>query len=498
MNTQNNAACTEWSEQLAALHPDDLSSAERAAREAHIASCNTCSTVRRQYAEIAELVRTLPTETIPEELPARLVAKWDEEEKQPQSGHFSRPQILSTTSKRRRRGRFVAVLIAAALVVVAVLGSFLVHRGSESTGGQPGQINSGPSGSLGSWHNSGVAMVPGRFFSIHGSVIYMPEENGSGLLALDKNTGALIRRYKIGDGKVLNSPVIAGDILYDVDLETSTLYAVRIQDGSAVWHKTFGNHLGLSVSFADGIVYVITSAIDHQIYALQPGNGHVLWHYQTRGTNSEIDHVIAANGIAYISSNDGNVQHLYALNTTNGRVLWTHQFSKINAPDLLTYNGVLYVTSGNTLLALQAESGATLWTYRVDNASILTASTVVGNILYMSGNNGYIYALHIEDGTLLWRIKVANNTFPSPPLFLSNGLLLVESAAPTGGSTIFALNAENGQIKWQKNYNSNGIPTVNVDNGIIYISLMTLPSEKLEALRAEDGSIIWSKSLNGL
>jgi outer membrane protein assembly factor BamB len=196
------------------------------------------------------------------------------------------------------------------------------------------------------------------------------------------------------------------------------------------------------------------------------------------------------------------VQHLYALNTTNGGVLWTHQFSNINALGLLTYNGVLYVTSGNTLLALQGESGATLRTYRVDNAIILATSTVVGNILYASGNNGYIYALHIEDGTLLWRIKVANNTIPSSPLFLSNGLLLVESAgrgiAPTGGRTIFALYARNGQIKWQRNYGYNNIPIMKVDHGIIYISSSALLKETLAALRSEDGSIIWSRSLNGL
>ena len=308
MNAQNKAPCAAWAEKLALLHPDDLSPAERAEQEAHVASCPACSSVSTQYAEIAALLRDLPAGDVPEEVPSRLVDLWVEEDKRQQARSPLPNSTQQTLPKRNRRMPLMAAL-AAALVAAVVLGSTITHLVSV----QPGsQTNPGGTGSS----SGGAAIIFGRFFTIHQPVIYVT--NGSGkLLALRSDNGALIRSYTIGDGRALEPPVIDGNMLYDSDL--NTLYALRVSDGSVVWHSAFGDHLAISSpSIADGIVYIATSAVDHQVYALRASNGAVLWHYQTRGANEEAGVLAVANGIVYIGSSDGSIQHIYALSTKGG------------------------------------------------------------------------------------------------------------------------------------------------------------------------------------
>jgi outer membrane protein assembly factor BamB len=498
MNAQKKVPCAEWAEQLARLHPEDLSLAERAMLEAHIASCPVCSSVKTQYAEIAALVYNLPADDVPEELPEQLVTIWKEEERRQQ---IHRPLLISVQEaspnppKRNRRVQLVAVLSAAVLVVAVVLGSLLAHLGSALSGTQ---VN--PGSSLG-----GAAIGPGRFFTIYQSVIYMTSSSGK-VLALRSDTGALLRSYTIGDGRVLKAPIIVGDILYASD--PNTLYALRVQDGSVVWHTTFGDNLAISsFSLADGIVYVATSVVDHQIYALRADNGQLLWHYQTRGVNEEVGSVVVANGIVYIGSYDGNVQRLSALTTKNGELLWSHQFNEKNGPGLLVNNGVIFVFAGNGLFALRAESGTLLWTYRVENALSLETPFVAGNVLYTLGDNGYVYAFHPEDGKLQWRSKIAGYASSNSPLLLLNGMIFVASfggqnlagnTSETTGGNLYALRADNGRIIWQKNFGYNDIPIMAVDHGIIYITSIVPPNETLYALRPDDGSTLWRKSLNGL
>src|SRR6266852_2239290 len=53
----NNAPCPEWEKQLAALHPDDLTPNERAALEAHVATCLPCATTLAEYQRLTKLMR---------------------------------------------------------------------------------------------------------------------------------------------------------------------------------------------------------------------------------------------------------------------------------------------------------------------------------------------------------------------------------------------------------------------------------------------------------
>ncbi len=55
--------CNTWAEKLAARHPDDLSPAERAELDAHVASCPNCGAARQEYDLLTSHIRALPAVT---------------------------------------------------------------------------------------------------------------------------------------------------------------------------------------------------------------------------------------------------------------------------------------------------------------------------------------------------------------------------------------------------------------------------------------------------
>jgi hypothetical protein len=72
MDKPTTPPCEEWAPKLAALHADDLSPADRAALEAHLASCPACTAALADYQWLAEQVRTLPNRAAQQELPPKL------------------------------------------------------------------------------------------------------------------------------------------------------------------------------------------------------------------------------------------------------------------------------------------------------------------------------------------------------------------------------------------------------------------------------------------
>jgi photosystem II stability/assembly factor-like uncharacterized protein len=134
-------ACPEWAEALAAIHPDDLSPARRAALNAHLATCHTCSAVRADYERLERAIQQVPTSRPLPAFPTRLLVAGNTPPTRhpapngslspdtlrliPQKGTFMTPQ-------RRVRGVAAALAIAAVVALFAFLfrGFTLSHTAS--------------------------------------------------------------------------------------------------------------------------------------------------------------------------------------------------------------------------------------------------------------------------------------------------------------------------------------------------------------------------------
>ena len=206
-----------------------------------------------------------------------------------------------------------------------------------------------------------------------------------------------------------------------------------------------------------------------------------------------------ANGVVYASSWDDNV---YALNASTGAKLWsfaTGFWVCCGAPAVA--NGAVYAGSvdGN-LYALNASTGAKLWSFAAVNTSGggYSSPAVVNGIVYVaswetpdSGWPGHVYALDGSAGAMLWTFAVGESpTWPMPDLAVANGVVY---ASGSGDGNLYALDASTGAELWS--YAAGGrVQSPAVANGVVYVGSA---DGNVYALNASTGAKLWSYATGG-
>jgi eukaryotic-like serine/threonine-protein kinase len=150
----------------------------------------------------------------------------------------------------------------------------------------------------------------------------------------------------------------------------------------------------------------------------------VRWRFQAEGQYSGAPPTVA-NGVVYVPGTD-----LYALDATNGSLRWqiqpgtTPQRTVGGSPMASAVaNGVVYVSSDNGILyALSAADGSEHW--HLQAASILISPLAVASgVIYFGSDDHYVYALNATDGSLHWKFQ-AEDWVKSLPL-VANGVVYV-------------------------------------------------------------------------
>ncbi len=176
----------------------------------------------------------------------------------------------------------------------------------------------------------------------------------------------------------------------------------------------------------------------------------------------------------------------------NGKELWKYPLPDLLGGEypILVTNLVVYVGRGDTLYALQADTGKLMW--NVPAAPAITKIVVDAGTIYVDSGGGFagqesLYAFSARDHSLLWRYTppgagdilgwtVADNTF----------------YAVIGGfpPALLALDTTTGQQRWQA-------PLNNLD-GLFYAlipgeanQLLFQTSTQLIMFQASDGRELW-------
>jgi hypothetical protein len=181
--------CEQWRLKLAATHPADLKPAERAALEAHLATCASCAAVYAAYARLDAALQRVPVPAL-EGLPPKLLALWAAEDHQRANEAAPVPLARRETPMRpiqtdteptpifpqrpapRRSRRLVSGLTAlAAVLVIALLAAALLasrlHGPNSGPTATPGGASPTPVITA-----SGTASVPPGAISIQ---VYFPK-----------------------------------------------------------------------------------------------------------------------------------------------------------------------------------------------------------------------------------------------------------------------------------------------------------------------------------
>ena len=322
------------------------------------------------------------------------------------------------------------------------------------------------------WSNTSVASTVSSPVVSHG-VLYVASDNPhTALWAFTAKTGALLWSQVLPNvvETAPTTPAVADGVVYVGSADT--LYAFDAKTGHPLWSKTTGNILQGWPVVNSGLAYI--SSQDGNVYALHAATGALAW---TAPLGLSGEPAVATTGIAiggallYI----GAGQSLYAFNATTGQRVW-----QIAAPGGLSNSapvvadGVVYIGGFyNNLYAVDAQTGATLWLARTGNVINGSAAVAYG-LVYIGSGDGVLYAYHAHTGSLAWKTSVGGVIFTSPAV--ADGVVYATTACDCGASAskfLFALDAMSGARLWSfaPGYPMYSSPTV--ASGFLFASAYT-------------------------
>ena len=145
---------------------------------------------------------------------------------------------------------------------------------------------------------------------------------------------------------------------------------------------------------------------------------------------------VIVNGVVYVQDLDSDV---FAISLATGKVLWTHDYNSPNGgPDGVNVaGGVVYAATAKAAVALNAATGAQLWSRTLienDHEGIAMApgydhgtvyvSTVPANVtaVYGAGGQGILWALNGKTGVPEWSWNQVQNLWGNPGINSGAGL----------------------------------------------------------------------------
>ena len=182
---------------------------------------------------------------------------------------------------------------------------------------------------------------------------------------------------------------------------------------SMVW-KTYipgGGITGIGTTYGDGVVF--TGSFENQQLALNARTGSIIWSTLTKGPM--IFDGAYSDGRYFRGGTDDNI--LYCFNATNGQIIWAF------TPDT--------------------------------NGYFVTGPAIAYGIVYEMNKDGYLYAVNIDTGNVVWKYRGPDESLMWPGMpTVADGKVYVTTSevtqynGPPGTSEYACLNAYTGKPIW--------------------------------------------------
>jgi len=272
----------------------------------------------------------------------------------------------------------------------------------------------------------------------------------------------LLKKINLGDINFKNlqyipPPVIENNIIYYTDNDFNIL-AKSVKSGKIIWKRELQLEESENFSFIGGI--------------------------SLEGNN------------LFVTTGLGNI---YKINKKDGKEVWTKRFfMQFSRPPLVYKNKIFVISDDNQVLALNVNSGDTLWSHigNIEEVSILGGSkpAIKGDTLVVTYSSGEIYAFNQMDGSIVWFDNSNSGSIFSrtnvndiqSPLTIEDDILYV----PTFSEKLLVYNLSNGKKKWDLKLSS--INPMVISGEVIFI-LDT--SGKLMCIEKKSGKLTWAVQL---
>jgi len=190
-------------------------------------------------------------------------------------------------------------------------------------------------------------------------------------------------------------------------------------------------------------------------------------------------------------SNDENT--LISYNLSNGSVNWKLALGEIETSPLIIGEKLYVATLTGKLTCVDKIKGQIIWTFDppLPQASKICRSSPAsdGNLIVYSCEGGFIYALHLSDGELIWQTNIGGSIISSPTIY--NNKVFIGSL----DSSFYSFNLSTGKQIWRQSLGASVYASQAVSDKYVYVSTV---GKFLYCLSIEDGKIVWEKKMKGL
>ncbi len=190
------------------------------------------------------------------------------------------------------------------------------------------------------------------------------------------------------------------------------------------------------------------------------------------------------NPILYFASNDetlvvaDSIAKYYAINLNDGKLLWSNNGVAPFNSQVKIYNDKFFVIDfENIIRCFSIKNGKEIWNFRTEKSFIKSQQKlsfiINNNRLVFINTLGDLSSVDIETGNLVWQTPTQSSSIYENYFSLKNSDLIVENKViyfSNNQNEFFAINEENGVIRWKQNLNSNLRPTA-VDGLVFTVTL---------------------------
>ena len=325
-----------------------------------------------------------------------------------------------------------------------------------------GQLDNlpGPTHPTVSWLFKGEGGVVIDFSSstaVVGSQVYISAAQGSffssggAVYCVDADSGVNRWRYDT-PVQIFSSPTVAGGRVYvgegfhqDADCH---LHCLDANNGRPIWRFKTASHVESTPFISQGKVYF--GAGNDGVYCLDALEGKEIWHYPS--IHVDVSPAVWR-GKVYFGTGYGEYR-IYAVDANSGAEVWSKRvdYPAWGSPSANGDTVFFGLGNGNFIESAEvpqgrvsahnAETGKQIWEYETED-SVLTAVASRNGVVYFGSRDGSVYALNATDGALSWKADIGYPIVSSPAV--------TEDAVYAGADNgvIYKIDSDSGRIVWQ-------------------------------------------------
>ncbi len=305
---------------------------------------------------------------------------------------------------------------------------------------------------------SGEWLLQGESVQGPYSALMAYRQLGRNFILADAETGHTIYKFAAED-YLAGEPQVVDQQIYAASCSGS-VYCFDANSNTPVWQIELGKELRSAPTIIGNKLYVGSN--DGLLVCLDSSSGQTNWSFQCdeRELKSKqfFSGVAKAGDRLYLGASS---RFLYCLSSNDGTLIWKHQLGDWIRSKPLVMGGRIYVaTLASELVALEdkGKEPHELWATQLGHHGITADLVGTENGILASGRDLIMYSVSPRSGNIQWKRGVVDGVFEEDRFFMADwcgGLLgsptVVEDVVYTGGPDGFvnAVDANSGREIWR-------------------------------------------------